>query len=172
MVDIPMLSGVLSALKSAGDITKLIIASHDTSVTREKVIELQAQIATAQQHTLAAQRDQSTLLDRVRELEKHVADLEAWGTEKLRYELKAVIPAVFVYAMKPNVEGAEPPHWLCTACYAKGKKSILSAMEHVADTAYWRCQSCAAHYNIPFGMAPGGMGTAHRGGKNIPFMPR
>ena len=84
MVDMAMISGAMSALKAAGDTAKLMIASHDAGVIREKAIELQAQIFTAQNNALAAQSDQFALLERVRELEKQVADLKAWDSEKAR----------------------------------------------------------------------------------------
>ena len=65
MVDMAMIAGAMSALKSAGDLTKLMIASHDANVIRQKAIELQEQIFTAQQNALAAQSEQFTLLERV-----------------------------------------------------------------------------------------------------------
>ena len=40
MVDMAMISGTMSALKAAGDITKVIIVSLDANAIREKAIEL------------------------------------------------------------------------------------------------------------------------------------
>jgi hypothetical protein len=135
MVDMAMISGTMSALKAAGEITKLIIASHDANVIREKAIELQAQIFTAQQNALTAQSDQFTLLQRVRDLKKQIADLEAWDTEKLRYEMKRLASGGIVYSLKVDASGSEPPHDICAACYQRGKKFFLQAKQRNAATA-------------------------------------
>jgi ribosomal protein L29 len=90
MVDMTMISGTMTALKSASDLAKLMISSHDAGVIRQKAIELQTQILAAQSNALAAQPDQFTALERIRELEKQIADLKTWDTEKKRYELKIV----------------------------------------------------------------------------------
>jgi polyhydroxyalkanoate synthesis regulator phasin len=148
MVDMTMISGTMSALKAAGEITKLIIASRDANVVREKVIELQAQIFAAQQNALMAQSDQFTLLQRVSELEKQIADLEAWNTEKQRYELKRLRSGGLVYSLKADASGSEPPHEICAACYQRGKKSILQKVPpNTARTALGmpstsRCPEC------------------------------
>lgn len=148
MVDMAMISGAMSALKTAGDLTKLIIASHDASVMREKAIELQAQIFTAQQNALTAQSDQFALLERVRELKKHIADLEAWDTEKQRYEMKRLSSGSIAYSLKADASGSEPPHYICAACYQHGKKFILQKMQQniaslqLAKPPMLRCPEC------------------------------
>jgi ribosomal protein L32 len=118
----------MSALKAAGDITNLMVASHDANVIRHKAIELQTQIFTAQQNAIAAQSDQFALLERVRDLEKQVADLEAWDAEKKRYELKRLTSGALVYSLKTDASGSEPPHQICANCYQHHRKSILQRM--------------------------------------------
>jgi polyhydroxyalkanoate synthesis regulator phasin/ribosomal protein L32 len=148
MVDMAMISGAMSALKAAADTTKLMIASHDASVIRQKAIELQAQIFTAQQNALAAQSDQFALLEQIRELEKQIANLEAWDTEKQRYELKRLASGGVVYSLKEDASGGEPPHQICAACYQHGKKSILQkvpgniARSHLGMPSTSRCPNC------------------------------
>ena len=157
MVDMAMISGAMSALKAAGDIRKLMIASHDASVIRRQAIELQAQIFAAQSNALAAQSDQFTLLESVRKLEEQIADLEAWETEKQRYELKKVASGAFAYSLKPDASGSEPRHWICTTCYQNRKKSILQ--EHVVNIlapgdggTTWICPACSMKIRVPFTM--------------------
>lgn len=125
MIDISSLPDAMTALKAAGDITKLIIASHDARLVREKAIELQGQIFTAQQNALTAQSSQFALLERVRELEKQITNLEAWETEKQRYEMKRLASGAIVYSLKSDVPTSELPHDICAACYQRGKKFIL-----------------------------------------------
>lgn len=153
MVDMSMISGAMSALKAAGETAKLIVASHDAGVIRQKVLELQTQILAAQSGALAAQSDQFTLLERVSDLEKQIADVKAWDTEKVRYELKAIDAGAFVYSLKVGVSDAEIPHWICTNCYEDGKKSILQQGRTNRDV-FWRCSACTAIISAPSGRCP------------------
>jgi hypothetical protein len=90
VVDMTAIAGLVSSLKAATDISKAMIGLRDTALIQGKVIELQGIILSARQSALSAQSDQFTLLERVRDLEKKLADLGAWGAEKTRYELKEV----------------------------------------------------------------------------------
>jgi hypothetical protein len=125
MVDMASFASAVSSLKTAGDIAKALVGLHDAQTIQSKVIELNGIILSAQQSALAAQSDQFTLLERVRELEKEVARLEAWNAEKDRYELKDVGLGSLAYVVKEAMRGAEPPHQICAACFQHGKKSIL-----------------------------------------------
>jgi hypothetical protein len=159
MVDMAMISGAMSALRAAGDLTKLIIASHDANVMREKAVELQTQILTAQQNALTAQSDQFMLLERVRQLEKQIADLEAWDTEKQRYKLEIVARGATVYALKEKDGGPEPPHWICSTCYQNNKKSVLQAGPPGKPGAdfrmtIWKCNPCGTEIRVPMFTSP------------------
>jgi hypothetical protein len=159
MIDISSLPDAVHALKAASDITKLIISSHDARIIREKAVELQGQIFTAQQNALSAQSSQFSLLERVRELEKQIADLEAWDAEKQRYALTSVEPGVFAYVLKPDAQPSEPPHWLCTTCYQSGKKSILqiSTMPQIPQNQMsknWICSSCPTKIRTELSVNP------------------
>jgi hypothetical protein len=110
----------LGALKTAFDIAKGLKDIDDATRRNAAVIELQEKI-------LAAREAQSTLLDRVGELEEEVAGFEKWDTEKERYELKQLVSTVptFAYVLKPDTQPTEPFHCICAACYQKRIKSIL-----------------------------------------------
>jgi hypothetical protein len=116
----------LGALKTAFDIAKGLKDIDDATRRNAAVIELQEKI-------LAAREAQSTLLDRVGELEEEVAGFETWDAEKQRYELKQLARggAAFAYALKANAQPAEPFHCICASCYQKRTKSILQYSRHV-----------------------------------------
>jgi uncharacterized protein YlxW (UPF0749 family) len=78
----------LSALKTAFDIAKGLKDIDDAARRNAAVIELQEKI-------LSAQRSQSTLIETVSELEKKIAEMKAWESDKQRYELKAIAPGIF-----------------------------------------------------------------------------
>jgi hypothetical protein len=125
MPDMALISGAVSSLKLAFDMTKTLGAIRDFTKLNETVIELQRVIMAAQSDALAAQSDQFSLLDRIRSLEGEIDSLKAWDAEKERYQLTEVAPRVFAYVLKVDASGSEPPHWICPACYQQSKKSIL-----------------------------------------------
>ena len=157
MVDMAAVSGLAASLQLAAEITKGIIGLRDATVIQDKVIELQRVILSAQSSALAAQSHQFTLLERVRTLEKQVANFEAWDAEKQKYELKQVYTGAFAYVLKPEARGSEPPHWLCTACYQNNKKSVLQA--HRRDLTkrneIYKCPDCNSTIRVHYNVHPG-----------------
>jgi hypothetical protein len=125
VAEIAAVSGMLSALQSAAKITQGLLKMGETARIQEKVIELNGEILTAQQSAFAAQATQTSLLERISDLEKEVARHEEWEAEKKHYHLQQVYPGALAYVLKPDTDTAEPPHWLCTNCYEHGKKSLL-----------------------------------------------
>jgi rubrerythrin len=154
MPDMALIAGTMTSLKTAFDMSKTIIGIRDAAILNEKVIELQRVILAAQSDAMAAQAEQLTLLERVSGLEKQITDMKAWETEKQRYELKAATSTAFIYALKTNAGGTEPPHWLCAACYEKGVKSILSVYGSLGRNDIWKCPSCTATFSILRNIVP------------------
>jgi Zn finger protein HypA/HybF involved in hydrogenase expression len=133
----------LGAFKTMLDMAKALKDMNDATVRNGAVIELQEKI-------LAAQAAQATLLERVGELETEVARLKAWDAEKQRYELKALPSGSFARALKADAQGSEPPHYICAACYERGKKSILQkkatnvASINLSKPPMYICPECKA----------------------------
>jgi hypothetical protein len=126
----------LGAAKAAFDIAKGLKDIHDATLRNAAVIELQEKILTTQQ-------SQAAIIERIGDLEKQVADFEAWDTEKERYELKTVGFAAFAYMLKPEARGREPPHFVCTNCYNQRRISIIQ--HGVPKQGAWPefcCPSC------------------------------
>jgi hypothetical protein len=143
MPDMSLIAGTVSSLKLAHDMPKALVTIRDATMLNEKVIELQRVILAAQSDALAAQSDQFSLLDRIRDLEKEIADLKAWDAEKQRYELKGLGFGTFVYVVKLAVQGGEPMHCICANCYEDGKKSILQrTSQFEAGCSIWFCNDC------------------------------
>ena len=143
MVDMAAIGGAIASLQTAGQIAKSFVGIRDAAVIQSKVIELQTEILAAQHAALAAQSDQFTLLQRIRELEEQTAKLEAWEAEKQRYELKDYGGGTFAYELKPEEARGEPSHRVCAACYQKGQKSILQFdYETSAGQFKFNCPAC------------------------------
>lgn len=157
-MDMAAIAGLVSSLKAASDITQAVVGLRDTQMIQSKVIELQTVILSAQSSALSAQQDQFTLIDRIRSLEKKVADSEAWGAEAEQYELKQIDSNAFAYMKKPEAQGTEPPHWLCVNCFDNHRRrSILQFRESTPDKrrSIHACPHCKATIAVYYGRKPG-----------------
>ena len=85
MVDIQSISAAITGLKTAAEIVKAMKGLQDQADIQTKVKELQSAILDAQTSTLAAQSDQFTMIQRLRELEAEVRNVRAWEETKQRY---------------------------------------------------------------------------------------
>jgi uncharacterized coiled-coil DUF342 family protein len=108
----------LSAIKTAFDIAKGLKDIDDAARRNAAVIELQEKL-------LTAQATQSTLVERIRDLEKEVASFEQWEATKERYELKKTASGGLAWFLKVEAQGSEAPHQICTKCYEERKRNIL-----------------------------------------------
>jgi len=142
------IDAIMSPLRAAGDVAKDLVDIRDTVKFRDAVIKLQAQILSAQQGALTAQAREAQMVEEIRRLKAHVAEIEAWAAQKERYELKELRSGVFVYALKPGMEGGEPPHQICQICYQRGKRSILHADEQHNEVYHLTCHGCGTQLQI------------------------
>lgn len=143
MPDISAIAGFATSVRAAVEITKAMKDIHDSNILQTKTFELTREIMAAQSYAMEAAAAQSELLGRVRQLEEEKAKLEAWNTEKERYELKELKPGVLIYSIKDSMRGAEPEHYLCPTCYNRGKKSILQKeMRDVGRAVLLVCHEC------------------------------
>lgn len=120
------ISGLLSSLNSAKDIAQAMIGLHDSQAFKAKAIEFESKVLDAYKSAFAAEKENSALLKQISLLEKKVADMKTWQTQKKCYELKEVGSNRFLaYALKPEAQSTEPMHYVCANCYKNGKASIL-----------------------------------------------
>lgn len=125
MVDLLAIKGAIDGLNSARNVAKAAIGLRDAALLQDKVIELNDMILTAQSSALDAQADQLAMAKRIDDLERHIAQVKAWETEKKRYQLTDFGGGTFAYLLKPEMSGGEPAHRICATCYQQGQKSIL-----------------------------------------------
>ena len=161
MVDLVAIQAAGASLKTAADIAGGLLKLKISSEVQFKIIELQREIIAAQNSAMSAQTDQFALVQQVRDLEQEIVQLKNWDAEKQRYVLKAVDHGTFAYVPKPEVQGAEPPHWLCTNCFEKGHKSILQFRGQLknpgggrGDHCEWICNSCKAKVLAYYNKSP------------------
>jgi len=150
MVDMMTLQGAITSLKTAADIAKGIFDLKSMADVQGKVIELQSTILTAQSSALAAQSEQSVMVQRIRDLEEEIAHIKAWEETKQRYQLISPWKGCHVYALKESSKGPEPPHWICTQCYEDGKKPIFQNAQRYEHRIFRtiKCSRCNLEIDI------------------------
>jgi hypothetical protein len=133
----------IGAFKTLFDTARSLRDMNDAVVRSAAVIELQEQI-------LSARAQQIELIERVRELEREVAQFKTWETEKQRYKLKDFGQHTFAYELKPETANDEPEHLICPQCYQIGRKSILQfeGRHNLSKLAMYRCYSCRTQLEL------------------------
>jgi len=142
MTDPMTINGLITGLKTAGEIASAFVGLRDQAMIQTKVIELQSVILAAQSSAMSAQGDQLALLENKRRLEGQIAELEAWEREKKRYNLEEIGRGTFAYVLKVDALPPEPRHMICPSCYEHQRKSILQAGEVSMARRVHRCPSC------------------------------
>lgn len=136
-----MITEITAAVQSVKVLNDLLKAARELKNFNEfvaAVSEVNAKLMDAQSAALLSQEKQSSLAKRVAELEEEIMRLKAWDAEAKRYQLADIAPGVFAHCLKPGMEQGEPPHMLCTNCFAKREKSILQ--NSGGDT--YQCPRC------------------------------
>ena len=136
----------LAGLKTALEILKVMKKSQASGQILTEVADLQTALIEVQHGIMAANQTHAADIERIRELEKEVAHLKAWGDEKKRYELKQIDGGFFAYMLKPEHRGMEPPHWLCATCYSKGEPGFMQIQGRTKDENHVtiKCGTCGA----------------------------
>lgn len=123
-----MYSEITAAIQSTKTAIELVKAAHGLSNYSElltAVTAVQIKLTDAIASELAGQEKQAILAERVRELEKQIAEVEDWKNQIQRYMLFQFPTGVLAYALRPGKEDGEPMHYLCTTCVDKKKKTTL-----------------------------------------------
>lgn len=128
-MDIAAISSAVTSLRVAGDIAKGLISLNTMAEVQAKAIELNQKIIDAQHQIFSANTAQTTLVERVRELESQIARMKDWNAQKQRYKLAAPFPGCMVYALQKSMSEGQTPHYFCAACFQNGQPSILQSRE-------------------------------------------
>jgi DNA-directed RNA polymerase subunit RPC12/RpoP len=166
MVDIFAIKGAIDGLKAARDIAKTAIGLRDAVMLQSKVIELNDVILSAQSSALDAQAEQLAMAKRIDDLERQIAQTEAWDREKVRYQLTELPPGVLVYAVKEEARGIEPPHYVCANCFEQRRKSFLNKDESNHGQTKLHCPACGWEDKIGHWQRPNVEGGPRGGGPN------
>lgn len=144
MSELAFINQAIANLQSAGRLAKALMGLRDQAMIDANVIELRDNVIEAQSSIFQAQAQQTSLIQRVNELEQELMRFEKWEEEKQRYQLIQPWLGCFVYALKGASKGAEPPHWICEHCYQDGRKSLIhNSQKHDRHIRYIiKCSHC------------------------------
>ncbi len=151
-MDIGSIAAAASSLKVAGEIATGLMSLKTMKEVQDKAIELNQKLINAQHEIFAANAAQSTLVQRVSELENQIAEMKAWDEQKKRYKLTTPWegrPAL-VYAMRESCKETEIAHWICTNCYDAGRRSILQPKKDIKLLILLACPFCKNEINTGF----------------------
>jgi hypothetical protein len=136
------IASALTALKTIGELTTLLIKTSADSRVTENAIDLQSALISLQSTMLTLQSQYQILLREKDEVEKRLIDIENWEAEAEKYTLIEMVPGVFVYALKDDYKSTAPSHWLCPNCYQAKKKSILQFRPTGDGYNVFICSAC------------------------------
>lgn len=123
-----MYAEIVAAIQSTKTAIDLVKAAHGLANYSElltAVTAVQEKLTDAIASVLEGQEKQALLAERVRALEKQIAEVESWEHQMQRYVLFEFPTRALVYALKQGMEQGEPVHYLCTSCADKKQKSTL-----------------------------------------------
>lgn len=136
-----MINELVLASQSVQALMTLLKAAQNLSNYNEivaAVSEVNAKLMQANAVALSSQEKQSFLTNRITELENELRELKSWERESQRYQLTKLAFGAYAYSLKPDMENAEPPHYLCATCMNQRKKSVLQPCGEV----FLRCSIC------------------------------
>lgn len=149
------LQSAVAGLKTAAEITRVLLGMKVTADVQAKVIELQSALLEAQQGALAATAAQYELTERIRELEAQLRVRADWSSIALRYALVNPWKGLSqVYALRRESAEGEPAHYCCTHCFNRGSRVMLTAGKR-DGWVIMQCPSCHATVETGFrGVGP------------------
>jgi hypothetical protein len=109
MMDIGSIAAAVNSLRTAGDIAKGLISLNTMTEVQSMAIELNQKIIEAQHQIFAANAAQTALVERIRDLEGHIARMKDWDAQKQRYQLVTPYSGIPVYALKKSMSEGEGP---------------------------------------------------------------
>jgi hypothetical protein len=148
MTDVAAIGGAFQSLRAAFEIGKALLDLNISAQVRERISDMNVKIIAAQESSVASYEHQSFLTKRINDLEKQIADFEAWNTEAEAYELSDLRRkgdprgSIFAYAPKEGTEQAKIPHFLCAECFQNRHRSPLQNQELVGRLPVLLCLHC------------------------------
>lgn len=145
-MDLATITTAVTGAKAAVDLIKTSIAARDQAKAEEAVTEAKRTLAVAYDALLGVSQEALNLVQQVAAAQKRIEALEAENKqlqaqteERDRYVLAEIGGGVMAYALKPDDDRGEPPHYLCQPCMSKNLKIVLQPH---GPRGNLRCPAC------------------------------
>jgi hypothetical protein len=155
MVDMSLIAGAVSSLKTASEIVKSLVDVRDQALFTSKAIELQRIIVDALGSAATAQSEQISLIEQIRGLQSEISSFNNWESTATRYRLKEMGGSTFAYKLKEENAEIELIHLACPRCFEKKTRSILQFTDRdVYQRDRYRCHACQSDFNFGVKVQP------------------
>ncbi len=142
------MSDLAVAFAKLHEARQIMDGARDAAAFQERQADFLSKLLDAKSALLAAQEERSTLLERIRDLERQLDHLKTREAKKQRYELVSLAPNVVAYALKEAMRGNEPSHYLCANCFASDRDSFLQ-MHAGMGVNIFTCSYCNSQLKVP-----------------------
>ncbi len=133
---------MLSSAQKASSLIKNILDVVKETAAQDKLIEIGNIIITLQEKNASLREKNADLVEIKQKLEAKLMQYEKWDHIKKKYVLTELAPGVFVYAPNPDVQTAEPRHYICANCFKKKHESILQYAGMKPSGMCYHCSEC------------------------------
>jgi hypothetical protein len=153
---IPELISAAASVKALNDILKASFDLHTFNQVTAALSKVNADLMNAQAAALKAQGEQAQLAEEVRELKSQLAAAARWESVSQNYQLRALVPEVYVYEYVASGPDAEVPHYACANCFQQRVRSILQLTNSGEEAKWYECLQCKTtlHANNPHYQPP------------------
>ena len=141
-------STLTTSIQSAFEIVKSLKSSYDARAITQAQSDILEQLFTIRSDALTLQEKHLALINEKEELTKKLMEFEQWAKTESEYDLKEIIPDVFVYSSKISQNSKMPTHWLCPNCWEDRKKSIFQRIRRTSDGNVYLCYRCKYDFFI------------------------
>ncbi|GKS73656.1 hypothetical protein AVME950_02190 [Acidovorax sp. SUPP950] len=139
-----MANEIAEAISSSRSLTALLRQLDQLAVYGELMnaaTALQEKLSEALIANASGAEEKLALLRDKQNLAEEVSKLKNWEAKSQNYELHSPGVGLFVYASKPSMQPASPPHWACTNCFEQQVISILQREGHPSKYVCHRCKA-------------------------------
>jgi hypothetical protein len=123
-------AALLKFLPNVINLANSLVSATTEAKRNADLIEFQKALIGLQSLIASVQQENATLLGLKHDAEAALERMKDWETEKERYMLAQPFPGCMVYALQEEMSDGEMAHYLCTACFDNGKRSLLQGREN------------------------------------------
>lgn len=154
-------AGLFQLAANLATMGKEIVTGTDAAKRNAQLIEFQTALIGLNSMVANVQQDNVNLRREKDAAEEALKRMQDWSVTKQRYAMATPFRGCTVFALRKEMSGGEPAHYLCAACFTKGRGSILQGYEGKAtktggrEYGHFYCNECRSEAHTTYMDAPG-----------------